>query len=50
MGLLAVDYALMPVVFPRMFAFRLYFFDSAVLLGPLLFGAFWKHSVCDLWA
>lgn len=48
-GVLAVDFALMPVVFPRIFVFRLYFFDAAVLLGPLLFGSLRKHSVCDLW-
>ena len=44
---LTVDFALLPVIMGPFFVSRLYIFDTAVLLGPLLYGSLRKHSLFD---
>src|SRR4051794_9332354 len=46
---LAIDFALIPLLNNPIYGYRLYVSDTAVILVPLLFGALRKHTIWDLW-
>ena len=48
-AILAVDFALVSLLLPREFGFRLLFLRRGCALGAFPLCTLWPHSICDLW-